>query len=466
MIKWTSQGYPATTWAINPGHEGETTRDNAYRKIEAVPYQRYRLNISENGGANRWCLEELSFYDDSGTRLVTSPSGGSAQTEYSSAHAAGMAFDEQSDNDPSYYCSSSDVKTGWLQYTFDTDVQVASYHIERLHGRPDQFSPVEPVAWTLTASSDGGISWNILDTQSGQTTWSDGEVKSFTIGQASIAYNKFHCATRADCVKELNLDISHFIEFQCKCIDDHYQEYLDTGEWPSETTQMCRDFIECLQGKHSIAERLVVNMARVLGKANAFGLMEEKASGVNEQVATTTTCFEPSNATYAALVECECLEDLIAICGGSLVEDTVGCLFEHACNHSKVCGDWKASHCPYSALQMQYSSDAQERTLLQQLFPKADKDERLWQGQGLKLPQFERTMSHLGLTGITPGQVKSLWDSLETDLLGNRSHELLDFKETRRSPLSTRNLKHNGDLNDDLRSQSLDATVLGKCTAD
>jgi hypothetical protein len=191
--------------------------------------------------------------------------------------------------------------------------------------------------------------------------------------------------------------------------------------------------------------------------------MEEEASGVNVQVATATTCFEPSNETYAALVECECLEDLIEVCGGSLVEDTAGCLFEHACNHSKVCGDWKASNCPYSALQMAYSSDVQERTLLQQLFPKANKDERLWQGQSMKLPQFERAMSHLGLT---PEQIKSLWDGLDPDLLGNRSHELLNIEETRRSPLSNRNLKHNDDLNDDMSSQNLDATLLGKCTSD
>jgi hypothetical protein len=287
---------------------------------------------------------------------------------------------------------------------------------------------------------------------------------------AGISYDEFHCASRAECVDRLNLNVGQFIRFQCKCIDEHYKDYLHTGgQWPSETTQMCIDFIECLQGEHSIAERLVVNMARAIGRdimnAHGNGLVEEKALKVNAQVATTSTCFEPSNATYAALVECECLDDLIAVCGAALVEDTVACLFEHACGHSKVCGDWKASHCPYSALQMQYSSDVQERNLLQQLFPKTNKDERLWQGQGIKLPQFERDVSHWGLN-VTPEQVKSLWDDLETDLLGNQSHVLLNFEETKRSPLSNRNLKRNGDLNDDMSSRNLDATVLGKCTGD
>jgi hypothetical protein len=184
--------------------------------------------------------------------------------------------------------------------------------------------------------------------------------------------------------------------------------------------------------------------------------MEEQALGANVQVATSTACFRPSNNTYAAMVECECLGDLVNICGESLVEDTVGCLFDHACRHPKVCNNWKKSNCPYSALQLQYASDIQEQTLLHHLFP-TSKD------AGLKLPQFEYTVSHLGLT---PEQVKSLWSSLEKDWLGNHSHNIPDFTGTRHSLISSRNHKHKADLNDHMISASLDKTVAGKCTAD
>jgi len=89
-----------------------------------------------------------------------------------------MAFNELTDNDDSYYCSANGISTGWLQYTFTSAVQVASYKVERLNGHGNQFSPV---AWTLEGSNDGGATWSVLDSQSDHLSWSDGEVKTFTV---------------------------------------------------------------------------------------------------------------------------------------------------------------------------------------------------------------------------------------------------------------------------------------------
>ena len=185
------------------GHSSWTDGEKKTFTISAVvhvgaAYQIYRMDVTQNAGSSYWCIEELSFYDASGNRLSTVPSGGSAQTEYASAYAAGKAFNEVSNADESYYCSHSGTSTGWLQYTFSTNVTVASYKVERLNGHGNQYSPV---AWTLTASKDGGSSWSTLDLQSGHSSWTDGEKKTFTISEALTTtapmrdtyHAHFHC---------------------------------------------------------------------------------------------------------------------------------------------------------------------------------------------------------------------------------------------------------------------------------
>jgi hypothetical protein len=212
-----------------------------------------------------------------------------------------------------------------------------------------------------------------------------------------ISWKTFRCASRTKCVDRLDLDLEEFVSFQCTCIDEHYEEYMATGgRWPAETTQMCKDFIYCLKTQHNMASRLLVSIARAINQQDSLGAnVEEPAaheavlhqpleesvdkeesvgeesvgeeSGSKERFPDLESCFMPSNLTYAALVECNCLKDLVRTCGESLVEDTVHCLFEHACEHKKVCQDWKDSHCSESALQMR--SGSQERSLLSNLFP-------------------------------------------------------------------------------------------------
>lgn len=138
------------------------------------------MNATASNGAAYWCIEELSFYDASGARLTIDKASGSAQSEYSGSHAASMAFNEKSDRDASYYCSKNGIATGWLQYAFSSPVDVASYKVERLNGHGDQFSPV---AWTMRVSTDGGSTWTTADEQSGLTSWSDGQVRTFAISQ-------------------------------------------------------------------------------------------------------------------------------------------------------------------------------------------------------------------------------------------------------------------------------------------
>ena len=140
----------------------------------------YRLDVKQNAGATYWCIEELSFWDASNSRLTTQPSGASAQSSYAKGFAAGFAFNEVTNNDASFYCSRAGVTTGWLQYDFASAQQVNTYKIERLHDKINH--KYSPVSWTLSGRNASGA-WHLLDTQSGHSlsTWTNIEVKSFVL---------------------------------------------------------------------------------------------------------------------------------------------------------------------------------------------------------------------------------------------------------------------------------------------
>ena len=91
-------------------------------------------------------------------------------------------------NDASYYCSKSGMKTGWLQYDFASPQQVKTYKIERLNGHGITWNQFSPVAWTFSGRNGNGA-WHVLDTQSGHNSWADGEIKSFdTARPAPFSY--------------------------------------------------------------------------------------------------------------------------------------------------------------------------------------------------------------------------------------------------------------------------------------
>ena len=145
-------------------------------------YSKYRLTVTTNAGAAYWCIEEWSFYDSQGARISTVPERGSASSHYSDSFGAGKAFNEQTHDDESYYCSENGVPTGWLQYDFGNRVVLSQYRLERLNGNGNQFSPV---VWTLKASNDGN-NWILIDTQSSQNVWSDGEVRTFWLTSSGV----------------------------------------------------------------------------------------------------------------------------------------------------------------------------------------------------------------------------------------------------------------------------------------
>jgi len=188
------------TWTVIDEQSGISTWHDGEIKsfTPGVAYAHgpmFKIDVSENAGAGHWCIEELSFYDADGNRVATQPGLASAETEFSVEYAAGMAFNAISaycsqplvrcsaeTSSHQFYCSQSGVPTGWLQYQFESGTApIASYRVERLNGHGNEFSPV---SWQIQQSLDGGQTWTVIDEQSGISTWSDGEIKSFTPGVA------------------------------------------------------------------------------------------------------------------------------------------------------------------------------------------------------------------------------------------------------------------------------------------
>lgn len=74
--------------------------------------------------------------------------------------------------------------TGWLQYQFTSAKTIYSYTVTAEVGTPGR----APKNFTLRGSANGS-SWTILDTRTGETAWSSGETRSFTIASpAAYAY--------------------------------------------------------------------------------------------------------------------------------------------------------------------------------------------------------------------------------------------------------------------------------------
>jgi hypothetical protein len=192
-----------------------------------------------------------------------------------------------------------------------------------------------------------------------------------------VSYQHFHCAARVECVDDLQLRATEFVNFQCECIETFYEEYVNTRVWPAATTKMCKDFVQCLSDQHSMAAHLVAELARAMAQQTQTPTLIERtaitASG--KKMSTSQDCFNPSHLSYAALVECQCLQDLLPVCGDPTVEDAEGCLYTHACGHNEVCDSWKALNCPQSNLQIQARSNSsrQESTHVRELPPISDK---------------------------------------------------------------------------------------------
>jgi len=134
-------------------------------------HEYWRLNISAVDGSTLIQIGEMEYHDSIGGANKSTNALGTA-TAHQESTAATNAFDE--DNGTGWL---SNVIPGWLRFQFDTPIDVVEYSIQLLTAG---FLDRIPKDWTLGYSDDGS-SWTVVDTVTGETGWSSGEIRTFAV---------------------------------------------------------------------------------------------------------------------------------------------------------------------------------------------------------------------------------------------------------------------------------------------
>ncbi|MGJ4857071.1 hypothetical protein ACN6KF_003055 [Labrys sp. La1] len=105
----------------------------------------------------------------------TTPSGTADASSVNTFPAWG-AFDR----DSSTTWNASSPANEWLSYTFPSARIIVGYSVQSGTGLVggEQWILRAPKAWTFEGSNDG-VNWTVLDSQFGQSSWSDGEIRFF-----------------------------------------------------------------------------------------------------------------------------------------------------------------------------------------------------------------------------------------------------------------------------------------------
>jgi len=137
--------------------------------------------------------------------LTSNTSNGTVTSSHdeSSSYAAWKAFDKDPQGIGNSWWSDYPDSTGWLAYEFNSPVVISKYTILP---RTD-VSVTGPKTWTFEGWN--GSAWDILDTQSNITTWTNGTKKTFEISNTT-AYSKYRINVSQNnysytCIDELEM---------------------------------------------------------------------------------------------------------------------------------------------------------------------------------------------------------------------------------------------------------------------
>lgn len=139
----------------------------------------------------------------------TAPSGfvATASSSYGVGYEAFRAFDGIKSG-INAWITSSGVYTGWLRIDLPVSKGVTSYSIT---GRADIGS--DPSDFTLEGSNDGGATWTVLDTRSGEINWPVGSTRSYELDASQLAatYNSIRLSVIASGTPDSYLAIGELI---------------------------------------------------------------------------------------------------------------------------------------------------------------------------------------------------------------------------------------------------------------
>lgn len=140
---------------------------------EPTGYRYWRLNVTANNGRSTLNIAELELRAESGGASIATGGTPSASTVFGPTWSADKGFDG---NASTFWSATG--PTGWLQYDLGAgnEATLAQYAVRGRHDANDG----SPKDWTLQGSQNGS-EWTTIDTVTGETGWSNGELRVFTL---------------------------------------------------------------------------------------------------------------------------------------------------------------------------------------------------------------------------------------------------------------------------------------------
>ena len=203
---WTFEGSDDNTnWTVLDARSGESgwgvNQVRGYSFLNRTAYKYYKFSCTgrNSTSADGWIeLYEIQFYVDSVFDLTSPATGGvvASSPAYiwdNYQYLADYAFDSVRNVNTSRWIASR-ADHMYFVYGFDNPTRVNGISLYMpSSGNGNNTSARAPKDWTVSGSNDGAA-WTLLDTQSGETDWSEGEERYYEFANMSkYRYYKYDC---------------------------------------------------------------------------------------------------------------------------------------------------------------------------------------------------------------------------------------------------------------------------------
>ena len=315
---WTFEGSTnGTDWVVLDTRSGESgwtaNQVRSYSFPNRTAYKFYKFACTKNNYTHSLdyylAIYEIQFYVDSVFDLTSPAIGG--VTDSSPAYVwdnykylADYAFDSVKNNNGSRWIASR-ADHMYFVYSFNNPTRVNGISLSTPgSGLGSYTSARAPKDWTFEGSNDGAT-WAVLDTQSGETDWSEGEDRYYEFGNmAKYKYYKFDCTANNS-----SSDVLQLMEIEFSFHNTGLPCFGDCSVTRTAATSLLVSAVIDLNGADTLS--YILDDGETV-TTNAF------ATSVGEnQTKTATISGLSENRTYAVAILAENAQGSTVYPGGS-----------------------------------------------------------------------------------------------------------------------------------------------------